>query len=107
MAYDFPWPTLKIDENRHYDKNIYCKIKWQRAMEQVLGYNFLRTGPDEKDVHIFIGINEIFRRIKLSNKKTLIKKISTRLLETGFKWDNKIKSKGMKYITKRLLSDYK
>ena len=54
-------------------------------MEQVLGYNFLRTGPDEKDVHIFIGINEIFRRIKLSNKKTLIKKISTRLLETGFK----------------------
>ena len=54
-------------------------------MEQVLGYNFLRTGPDEKDVHIFTGINEIFRRIKLSNKKTLIKKISTRLLETGFK----------------------
>ena len=45
--------------------------------------------------------------MKPSTKKTLIKKISTILLGLDFKSDNQIKSKGMKFIVKRIFPDYK
>ena len=52
----------------------------------------------------------MFRHIKqLSNqltKKTLIAKISMRLLRLEFKSDNTIKSKAIKHIAKKILSHY-
>ena len=39
--------------------------------------------------------------------KTLISKISTRLLELEFKSDNIIKSKSTKFIVKKVLPGYK
>ena len=80
--------TIKIDENRHRDRNIDYKIKRQEAIEQKVGCNFIRTDPDNEDFHIFRTINEIFRNTKQSTKTTLINKISTRLLGLEFKLDN-------------------
>ena len=80
--------TIKIDENRHSDRNIDYKIKRQEAIEQKVGCNFIRTDPDNEDFDIFRTINEIFRNTKQSTKTTLINKISTRLLGLEFKLDN-------------------
>ena len=52
-------------------------------------------------------MNELFRHIKQSTKKILTNKISTRLLGLELKSDNAIKSKAMKYIVEKRLSDYK
>ena len=49
----------------------------------------------------------MFRHIKQSTKKTLINKISTRVLGLEPKSDNIIKSKVIKFIVKKILPDYK
>ena len=54
-------------------------MKRQNAIEQELGCKFIRIYPNKEDFDIFRTINEIFRHINQSTKKTLIKKISTRL----------------------------
>ena len=56
------------------------EIKRQKAIDQQLGCKFIRTDPDKEDFDIFRDANEIFRHIKPSARKTLINKISTRLL---------------------------
>ena len=75
--------------------------------KQELGCKFIRIDPDKEDFDIFLAINEMLRHIKQSTKKTLINKISTRLLRLKFKSDNVTKSKGTKFIVKKLLPDYK
>ena len=62
---------------------------------------FFRIDPDEEDFDIFRAINQIFRHIKQSIKKTLVNKISVRLLGLEFKWDNILKTKTMKFIVKK------
>ena len=49
----------------------------------------------------------MFKHIKQPVNKTLINKISMRLLGLVFKSDNIIKSKPMKFIVKKMLPDYK
>ena len=97
--------AIEIDENVHSDRNIDYKIKRQKAIEQELGCKFIRIDPDKEDFDIFKAVNDIFRHIKQSTKKTLISKILTWLSE--FKSDNIIKSKAMKFIAKKILPDYK
>ena len=67
--------TIEIDENGHSDRNIDYKIKRQKVIEQELGCKFIRIDPDKEDFDISVTINEIFRHIKQSTKKTLINKI--------------------------------
>ena len=72
--------AIEIDKNGHSNRNIGYEIKRQKAIEQELGFEFIRTDPDEEDFDIFKTINEIFRHIKQSpnqltkqsTKKTLI-----------------------------------
>ena len=77
--HDYKLP-IKVDENRHSDRNIDYEIKRQKAIEQELGCKFTRIDPDKENFDIFRTINEIFRYIEQSTKKTLKNKISTRLL---------------------------
>ena len=77
------------------------KKKIQKAIEQELGCKFIRIDPDTKDFDVFRAINEIFRHFKQSTKKTLISKISTRLLGLEFKSDSIIKLKATKCIVKK------
>ena len=71
--------AIEIDENGHNDRNIDYEIKRQKAIEQELGCKFIRIDPNQEYFDIFRAINEIFRHIKQSTKKTLINIISTRL----------------------------
>ena len=57
------------------------------------------------------AINEIFRHIKESNKKSteesteksLVDELSNKLLRLEFKSDNSIKAKCLKYVLKKIL----
>ena len=60
-----------------------------------------------KETLILWAINEIFRHIKQSTKKTLINKLSTILLGLEFKSDNITKLKAIKFIVKKILPNYK
>ena len=64
---------------------------------------FVRNDPDKEDFDIFRAFNETFRHIKQSTKKTLINKISARLLRLVFKSDNIIKSKLKNVFLKKYL----
>ena len=68
---------------------------------------FIRINPDEKNFNIFKEINKIHRHIKKSTKKSLIDDLSKRLLELEFKSNHSIKSKCLKWIAKKILTDYK
>ena len=45
-------------------RNIDCKIKRQKAIEQELGSKFIRIDPDKEDFNIFRTFKEIFKHIK-------------------------------------------
>ena len=75
--------AIEIDENGHKDKNIDYEIKRHKSKEQELGCKFVTIDPQKEDFDIFRPINEIFRHIKQSTKKTSINK--TRLLRLQFK----------------------
>ena len=75
----------KIDISGYRDRNVDFKIKRQKAIEREHGFNIFKT------------ISEIFESIKQSSnqltEKSLIDKISMRLLKLEFQSDNTIKSK--------------
>ena len=57
----------------------------QKEIEKGLGVVFTRINPDEEKFNIFKAINEIHMQIKKPTNKSLIDKISKRLLELEFK----------------------
>ena len=81
--------AIEVDELGHNDRNIDYEIQRQRAIEKELGCVFIRINPDEENFNIFRAINKIHRHIKKSTKKSLIDKISKRLLKLEFNKFNK------------------
>ena len=77
--------AIEVDELGHNDRNIDYEIQRQKALEREPNCVFIRINPDEKDFNILRGINKIHRHNKISSKKSLIGKISKRLLELEFK----------------------
>ena len=77
--------AIKVDEYGHNDRNIDIEIKTQKATEKELGCKFIRINPDIQNVSIFEAINGIHRYIEKSTKKSLIDKISKKLLATKFR----------------------
>ena len=59
--------AVEIDEDDHSNRNIDYERKREKAIEQVLGCEFIRTDHDKEDFDIFKAINEIFRRNYLIN----------------------------------------
>ena len=95
--------AIEVDKLGHSDKNIDYEIQRQRASERELNCVFIRIDPDAADFNIFREINKIHRHIKKSSKKSLIGKISERLLELEFVSDHSIKSKCLKWIVRKIL----
>ena len=60
-----------IDENSHSDRNIGYEIKRQKAIEQELGCEFIRTDPHKNILRfdIFETIKERFRHIEQSSNQ--------------------------------------
>ena len=88
--------AIDVDELGHADRNINNEIERHKVLEKELNCAFIRINLDEKDFNIFKEINKIHRHIKKSSKKSLIGKISKRLLELEFKSNHSIKSKCLK-----------
>ena len=95
--------AIETDENGHSDRNINYEIKIQKAIQEEIGCKFIRIDPDKEEFDNFRPNNEIFRNINQSTKKSLINKISMRLLGLEFKSDNMIKSKAMKFFIKNIV----
>ena len=88
--------AIEVDGLGHNDRNIDYEIKRQRAIEKELGCVFIRINPDEENFNIFKAINKIQRHIKKSMKKSLIDKISKRLVGLGFNSNHSIIIKALK-----------
>ena len=95
--------AIEVDELGHNDRNINYEVQRQKELERERNCVFIRINLDEKDFNIFKEINKIHRHIKKSSKKSLIGKISKRLLELEFKSNHSIKSKCLKWIVKKIL----
>ena len=80
----------EVDELGHNERNIDYEIQRLKAIEQELGCVFIRINHDEESFNIFKPINEVHRHIKESTRKSLIDKISKRLLELKLKSDHSI-----------------
>ena len=89
--------AIEVDELGHNDRNIDYEIQRQQALERELGCVFIRITPDAADFNIFKETNKIHRHIKKSSKKSLIDKISKRLLELEFVENHSIKLKCLDY----------
>ena len=63
----------------------------------------MRINPDAVAFKIFKEINKIHRHIKKSSKKSLIHKISKRLLELESVENHSIKPKCLKWVVKKIL----
>ena len=99
--------AIEADELRHADRNSCNEIEKQKGLEKELGCVFIRINPDKQNFNIFKEINKIRRYIKKSTKKSLVDDLSKRLLELEFNSNHSIKSKCLKWIVKKILSDYK
>ena len=96
--------AIEVDELGHNDRNIDYEIQRQQALERKLNCVFIRINSDAIDFTIFREINKIHRHIKKLSKKSLIGKISKRLLEIEFKSDDHlIKSKCLKWTVREIL----
>ena len=95
--------AIEVDELDHNDRNIDYEIQRQQALERELGCVLVRINPDAIDFNIFKEINKIHRHIKKLSKKSLIDKISKRLLELEFPKNHLIKSTCLKWIVKKIL----
>ena len=88
--------AIEVDELGHNDINIEYEIQRQQALKRELNCVFIRINPDAVDFNTFREINKIHRHIKNASKKSLIDKISTRLLELEFVDNHSVKSKYLK-----------
>ena len=95
--------AIEVDELGHDDRNIDYEIQRQRAIQKELGCVFIRINPDEENFNIFRIINKINTHIKKSTKKSLIDKISKRLLELEFNSNHSIITKALKRVVKKIL----
>ena len=95
--------ATEVDELGHNDRNIDYEIQRQQALERELNCVFIRINPDAVDFSIFKEINKIHRHIKASSRKSLIYKISERMLELESMHNHSIKSKCLKWIVRKIL----
>ena len=95
--------AIEVDELGHNDRNITYEIQRRQALERELNCIFIRINPDAVDFNIFKEINKIHRHIKKLSRKSLIDKISKRMLELEFAHNHSIKSTCLKWIVRKIL----
>ena len=102
--------AVEIDEKDHLDRDISREIERQKALEKEISCKLNRINPDKENFNVFKAQNEIFRHINESNKestkevtkKSLIDKLSNKLLKLELKKNNSIKTKCLKHVIKKI-----
>ena len=97
---------IEVDEYNHEGRNFNYE-KNRQLMIESHGITIIRTNPDAADFDMNRLINQIYKHIIKSTKKSLIDDLSKRLLELEFKSNHSIKSKCLKWIVKNILPNYK
>ena len=97
---------IEVDKYNHEGRNSNYE-KSRQLMIESHGITIIRTNPDAADFDMNRLINQICTHSIKSTKKSLIDDLSKRLLELGFKSNNSIKSKFLKWIVKNILPTYK
>ena len=97
---------IEVDEYNHEGRNSNYE-KSRQLMIESHGITIIRTNPDAADFDMNRLINQIYKHIIKSTKKSLIDDLSKRLLELEFKSNHSIKSKCLKWVVKNILPNYK
>ena len=87
------------------------KYKDKKTRLWKLGCEYIRINPAKENFNIFIGTSKIQNDIvkstenltEESTKEALIDQLSNKLLRLGFKSNNSIKRRGLKYVVKKML----
>ena len=98
--------AVEIDELGHQDGDFECEIERQKDMEKNLDCKFIRINPAKESFNVFDDIGKIQVFVSESNEKSLIKKLSDRLLELEFKSNNSIKVKCLRWVVKKILPSF-
>ena len=77
--------AIEVNEQGHNDRPIDYEVERQKATEKELGCKFIRINPAKENFNIFVELGRIQSYITESAKKSLIDKISKRLLGLEFK----------------------
>ena len=96
---------MEINKKNHQGRDISREIEKQKALEIEIG------NSDKENFNIFKAQNEILRRIKESNKKSieestkksLVDELSNKLLKLEFEKNNSIKTKFLKHTVEKIL----
>ena len=97
--------AVEVDEGGHKDRDLECEIERQKALEKELGCKFIRIDPARENFSIFNEISRIHNHIVKAREKSLLKKISDRLLSLEFNSDYSMKRKCLKWVVKKILPE--
>ena len=97
--------AIEVDEKGHQDRDFECEIERQKATGKELNCKFIRINP-ARSFHIFNDVCKIHDYIVKSDRKSLFKRISDRLLGLDFKSNNLIKAKCFKWIVKNVFPEF-
>ena len=104
--------AIEIYELGHVDR--ITDQERQLAIEKELDCKFIRIKPTKERCNVFneISIIQIFiaesnkKLTKKSTKKSMIDRLSIRLLELEFKSNNSVKTECLKYIVRKVLPEF-
>ena len=82
--------AIEIDELGHQNRDFECEIERQKALEKELNCKFIGINPAKENFNVFDEIGRIHVFVSESNEKSLLKRISDRLLNLEFKSSNSI-----------------
>ena len=72
--------AIEVDEKGHQNRDLKCEIEKQKALEKELNCTFVRINPTKENFDVFNEIGKIHHYIVESREKSLLKRISARLL---------------------------
>lgn len=98
---------IKSGESVHCNRDNGYEKERLKVIENKLCPGFNTINPEKENFTIHKSTNEIFSHIKKLSKEILDNKISNKSLGLEFKSENDIKPEVMKFITNKILPDYK
>ena len=110
--------AIEVYEQGHNDRDIDYEVKRQKAIENKLGCKFIIINPAKENFNSFVEIGKIHfilllmrfivkstKNLLESTKEALITQLVNKLLRLEFKSNNSIKTRYLKYVAKKILSN--
>ena len=102
--------VVEIDEKGHIDRDRDYEKKRRKEIQN-LDWYFIRINPDKIDFNDYDEFGKVgaqtAKSFKKQTEKSLTDDLLKRLLGLEIKSNHSLKSKGLKWIVKKILPDYK